>query len=136
MGTQDCRLIELPVVEDPLGNLAFAESGRHIPFPIARTFHVFDVPAGARRGGHAHRALEQVVICLSGRLDVAIKDGSTESTFSLTDPRAGLYLPPMVWHDLTCVGENTIYFALASIHFDEADYFRDYGDFLAAAGRS
>lgn len=132
MGIQDCRLIELPAVENPLGDLAFAESGRHIPFPIARTFHVFNVPTGARRGGHAHRELEQAVFCLSGQLDVATKDGSEERDFSLSDPRIGVYLPPMVWHDLTCAGENTIYVALASAHFDETDYFRNYADFLAA----
>jgi dTDP-4-dehydrorhamnose 3,5-epimerase-like enzyme len=136
VGVEDCRPVELPVVEDPLGDLAFAEAGRHIPFQIARAFHVYGVPPGARRGGHAHRELEQVVFCLSGKLEVAVTDGVDERAFSLADPRVGLYLPPMVWHDLACVGENTIYTALASTRFDEDDYFRDFDDFLAARRQS
>jgi dTDP-4-dehydrorhamnose 3,5-epimerase-like enzyme len=134
VGVEECKPIELPVVEDPLGDLAFAEGGRHVPFPIARVYYVYDVPAEAVRGGHAHRALEQVVVCLVGQLDVVVDDGSQRRTFTLDEPRTGLYLPPMVWHDLTGFAAGTAYLALASAPFDEGDYIRDHDEFLRTVG--
>jgi oxalate decarboxylase/phosphoglucose isomerase-like protein (cupin superfamily) len=134
MPSGECRLIELPVVEDPQGNLAFAEAGEQIPFPIARTFHVYDVPAGAVRGGHAHRALEEVVFCVAGRLEATVDDGRGRQTFALEDPRVGLYLPPLVWYDLTGFAAGTVYVVLTSTRFEESDYIRDYDRFLAAVG--
>lgn len=132
MGIQECRLIELPVVGDPQGNLAYAESGEQIPFPIARTFHVYGVPGGAVRGGHAHLTLEQVVFCVAGRFEAVIDDGVERRTFELDDPRVGLYLPPMVWHDLTGFAAGTVYLVLTSAHYDESDYIRDHAEFLSA----
>jgi dTDP-4-dehydrorhamnose 3,5-epimerase-like enzyme len=129
---EDCRLIELPVVEDSAGNLAYAESGDGIPFPIARTFHVYGVPGGAVRGGHAHLALEQVVFCVAGRFEAVIDDGVEQRAFELEDPRVGLYLPPMVWHDLTGFAAGTVYLVLTSARYDESDYIRDHDEFLSA----
>src|SRR4051794_35004282 len=100
MRIDDCRRIELPVVADPQGDLAFAEGESHVPFPIARVFYVYDVPVEAARGGHAHRALEQVVFCIAGRMELMIDDGRERRVEVLDDPRRGLYLPPMVWHDI------------------------------------
>ncbi|MEX2448360.1 MAG: FdtA/QdtA family cupin domain-containing protein [Solirubrobacterales bacterium] len=134
MGASDCRLLELPTVAAPEGDLTFAEARKHVPFPIERVFYVYDVPAGAQRGGHAHRALEEAVFCLAGRLDAVVDDGAERRSFSLTDPRLGLYLPPMVWHDLSFPQPGTIYVAFASAHYDESDYFRDHASFLEAAG--
>jgi dTDP-4-dehydrorhamnose 3,5-epimerase-like enzyme len=132
VGIEECRRIELPVVEDPQGNLAFAESGDRIPFPIARTFHVYDVPGGAVRGGHAHLTLEQVVFCLAGRFEALVDDGVEQRAFELEDPRVGLYLPPMVWHDLVGFSPGTIYVVLTSAQFDEADYIRDRDEYRRA----
>jgi len=132
MRVEDCRTIELPVVADPQGDLAFAEAGRHVPFPIERAFYVYGVPAGAVRGGHAHLALEQALFCLSGRLEIAVDDGERRRTHELDDPRSGLYLPPLVWHDIGGFSPGTVYLVLASARFDEADYVRDYDDYLAA----
>lgn len=131
MSVDKCRWIELPAVEDPEGNLAFAEQAL-IPFSIARVFYVYDVPAGAVRGGHAHRTLEQVVFCPAGRLDAIVSDGSRQRKFEIEDPRVGLYLPPMVWHDLGGFADGTVYVVLTSAPFDEDDYIRDRDEYLAA----
>lgn len=132
MGIEECKSVELPVVEDPLGNLAFAEAKRHVPFQIVRAFFVYDVPGGAVRGGHSHLTLEQAVFCVNGRFDAVVDDGSQRRTFELEDPRAGLYLPPMVWHDLIGFSLGTAYLVLASAPYDEGDYIRDRAEFLAA----
>lgn len=132
MGIEECKPIELPVVEDPQGNLAFAEAGTHVPFPIARAFYVYDVPAGAARGGHAHLTLEQAVFCVAGRLEATVDDGTRRRTFALEDPRVGIYLPPMVWHDLGGFSADTVYLAFTSAPYEESDYIRDHDEYLAA----
>ncbi len=132
MGIERCETIELPVVADPQGSLAFAEAKEHVPFPIARTFHVYDVPGGAARGGHSHRALEQVLFCVVGRLEIVVDDGERRQSFVLDDPSRGLYLPPLVWHDIGGFAPGTVYLVLASLPFEEADYIRDREEFLAA----
>lgn len=133
MGVEDCKMIELPAVPDPQGDLAFAEGENHVPFPITRVFYVYGVPSGAIRGGHAHRALEQVVFCLAGRMEVRIDDGRRQRTVVLDTPRRGVYLPPRVWHDLDGFAPGTVYLALASAEFDEDDYIRDHETFLREA---
>jgi uncharacterized RmlC-like cupin family protein len=133
MGGMKCRLVELPVVADPQGNLAFAEAEAQIPFPIARVFHVYDVPVGAKRGGHAHFELEEVVFCLAGALEIVVDDGESRRAYRLEDPRQGLYLPPMVWYDIGAFSPGSVYMVLASAKFDEADYIRDYDEYLATA---
>src|SRR5690242_5906200 len=130
MGIEECTPIDLPVVPDRQGDLAFAEGESHVPFPIARVFYVYDVPAEAARGGHAHRILEQAVFCLSGAMEIVADDGERRRDFVLDDPRRGVYLPPMVWHDIGGFSPGTVYLALASAEFDEDDYIRDRGEFL------
>lgn len=132
MSVEGCRTIELPVIEDPLGNLAFAEGERHVPFPIARSFHVYGVPEGAARGGHAHHTLEQAVFCVSGRLEIVVSDGERRRPFVLDDPRRGLYLPPMVWHEIGGFAPDTVYLVLTSAPYDEDDYIRDHDRYLEA----
>lgn len=134
MGIEGCKAIELPMVADPQGNLAFAEEEKHIPFPIARVFYVYDIPTEAARGGHAHLALEQAVFCLTGRLEMVVDDGDQRRTHVLDDPRRGLYLPPMVWHDIGGFAPGTVYLAFASAPFAESDYIRDYDEFRRAVG--
>lgn len=122
----------MPRVADPQGDLAFAEAENHVPFPIARVFYVYDIPVDAKRGGHAHLELEQVVFCLSGALEMVIDDSDSRWTYRLDDPHRGLYLPPMVWHDIGAFAEGTVYMVLASAEFDKADYIRDYDEFLSS----
>jgi hypothetical protein len=132
MGIEECKLIELPVVSNPQGDLAFAEAETHIPFPIARAFYVYDVPGGAARGGHAHFTLEEAVFCLAGRLEITVDDGERRCTFALENPHTGIYLPSMVWYDIGGFSPGTVYLAFASAPFDEADYIRSYDEYLTA----
>lgn len=120
-------------MENSLGNLVFAEGSRHVPFPIARIYHIYGVPLGARRGGHAHRDTEQLIICLGGGFKVAVDDGSQRTSFSVGDPRFGLYLPRMIWRDLTDFADDSAYYVVSSGLYDESEYIRDYEEFRRQA---
>jgi dTDP-4-dehydrorhamnose 3,5-epimerase-like enzyme len=133
MGLESCRLIELPAVADSQGSLVFAEAETHVPFPIARFFYVHDIPAEAARGGHAHYELEEVVFCLAGGLEMVLDDGSGRHTYRLENPRLGLYVPPMVWHEIGAFAANTVYMGVVSTPFEEGDYIRDYEQYLETA---
>jgi hypothetical protein len=126
-------LISLPKVEDGRGNLTFIESGRHVDFEIKRVYYLYDVPGGADRGGHAHRTLQQLIIAASGSFDVIIDDGRERSTIHLNRSYSGLYLAPMVWREIENFSGGSVCLVLASAHFDESDYIRDYEDYCAAA---
>ncbi len=134
MSVEDCKLIKLPVIHAPEGNLTFVEQERHVPFPIARVYYLYDVPGGATRGGHAHRELEQLIIAMSGSFEVALDDGSERRTVILNRSYSGLYMPPMIWRELVNFSSGSVCMVLASAYYDEADYFRDYDEFRAAAG--
>jgi WxcM-like, C-terminal len=125
-----CRILELPRVQDPRGNLTFIEGGDHVPFEIRRVYYLYDVPGGAERGGHAHRELEQFVIAMSGSFDVVLKDGVTERRIHLNRSYYGLYISPMVWRELDNFSSGSVCLVLASQHFDESDYYRDYEEYL------
>ncbi len=127
------RLVYLPRITDPRGNLTFVEGGEHIPFEIRRVYYLYDVPAGAERGGHAHRTLHQIIIPLSGSFDVILDDGRGWRRFRLDRPYRGLYVAPMTWRELSNFSSGSVCLVLASAHFDESDYLRDYRDFLKLA---
>lgn len=129
---EGCRIIELPKIADPRGNITFIESTRHIPFAIRRAFYLYDVPGGESRGGHAHRDLEQFMIAASGSFDVVVKDGRDSRRFFLNRSYYGLYIPPMVWREMENFSSGSVCLVLASEFFDESDYFREYDEFLAA----
>ena len=127
-----CRIVELPRIPDPRGNLTFIEGENHVPFPIRRVFYLYDVPGGEDRGGHAHRDLEQLVIAASGSFDVLVDDGSEQERFSLNRSYYGLYVPSMIWTHLENFSSGSVSLVLASAPYDEADYYRDYGEFQEA----
>lgn len=131
----DSRIIELPVIPDNRGNLTFVESGRHIPFDIARVFYLYDVPGGESRGGHANREVEQVIIAMSGSFDVVLDDGTNRKTVSLNRSYFGLYIPRMIWRELENFSSGAVCTVLASLPFDEGDYYRDYDEFRDAVGK-
>jgi hypothetical protein len=131
MAISDCHLVELPRVQDPRGNLTFIEGGRHIPFDIKRVYYLYDVPGGAERGGHGHKALQQLIIASSGSFDIHIDDGNERKVFHMNRSYLGLYLCPMIWRDLTNFSSGAVCMVLASHYYDEADYYRDYSNFLA-----
>lgn len=130
MGIDQCRIIELPKIEDPRGNLSFVEGGRHIPFDIRRVYYTYDVPGGARRGAHAHKELEQLIVAMSGSFDVVLNDGFTEQRFHLNRSYFGLYVCPMIWRDIDNFSSGAVCMVLASSFFEEDDYYRDYEVFL------
>jgi hypothetical protein len=132
MSIQNCRLIELPKIFDPRGNLSFIEGKRHIPFEIKRTFYMYDIIQGEERGGHAHNKLEQFIIAMSGTFDVVIDDGFQKKKFTLDKPYTGLYMAPLTWCNLNNFSSGAVCMVLASDYYDEADYYRDYNEFLTA----
>jgi WxcM-like, C-terminal len=131
-GIEPCRLISLPRVEDGRGNLTFIESGSHIDFEIERVYYLYDVPGGADRGGHAHRTLKQLLVAVSGSFDVIIDQAGERERFHLNRAYTGLYIPPMTWREIDNFSGGSVCLALASAHFDEDDYIREYDEYLRA----
>lgn len=125
----ECRLIELPRIQDARGNLTFVEGGRHVPFEIKRLYYLYDVPGGESRGGHAHRRLEQLIIAMSGSFDVLLDDGVKRRTVRLARSFYGLYVPTMVWRELVDFSSGAVCSVLASAFYDGSDYYRDYEEF-------
>src|SRR4051812_14666558 len=132
MTLQLTRLIPLPRISDPRGNLTFIEAGCHVPFEIKRVYYLYDVPGGADRGGHAHKELHQLLIAIAGSFDVIVDDGSYKHRFQLNRSYFGLYLPPMTWRELENFSSGSVCLVLASAPYDEADYHRCYQTYLAA----
>jgi hypothetical protein len=130
MPLNDCRIIDLPKISDPRGNLTFIEGERHVPFSIERVYYLYDVPGGSERGAHAHRSLHQFLIAMSGSFDVILDDGRQSSRFHLSRSYYGLYVCPMMWRQLDNFSSNAVCMVLASRHFDEGDYVRDYQKFI------
>ncbi len=133
MSLKDCRIIELPKISDPRGNLTFVEGKRHLPFELKRIFYLYDVPGGETRAGHALKACEQFLIAMSGSFDVLLDDGSAKGRYHLDRSYYGLYIPSMIWRELENFSSGSVCLALASEQYREEDYYRDYPGFLAAA---
>jgi hypothetical protein len=127
-----CRIIELPRIPDPRGNLTFIEGSSHVPFDIQRVFYLYDVPGGEARGGHAHRELQQLIIAAAGSFDVIVDNGTEHERFSLNRSYYGLYVPRMTWTHLENFSSGSVSLVLASLQYDEADYYRDYDDYQDA----
>lgn len=127
------RLVDLPKIQDPRGNLTYIEGQAHIPFDIARVYYLYDVPGGESRGGHAHKQLEQLVIAASGSFDIVLNDGTREETFSLNRSYVGLYVPRMIWRELGNFSSGSVCLVLASRLYEEDDYYREFDAFAAAA---
>ncbi|MCL2523739.1 MAG: FdtA/QdtA family cupin domain-containing protein [Betaproteobacteria bacterium] len=132
MSISNCKIIGLPIIHDCRGNLSFIEGGQHIPFDIQRVYYLYDVPGGAERGGHAHKALHQFIIAMSGSFDVVLDDGCVKKRFHLNRSYNGLYVCPMIWRELDNFSSGSVCLVLASNKYDEADYFRDYTKFMDA----
>jgi len=133
MSIADCKLVDLPRINDPRGNLTFIEGGRHIDFDIQRVYYLYDVPGGSERGGHAHKALRQLIIAMSGSFDVHLDDGRNKRTVHLNRSYVGLYVCPMIWRELDNFSSGSVCMVLASNRYDESDYFRQYDEFLRSA---
>lgn len=130
MTLKDVAIIELPKIPDPRGNLSFIEENSHIPFKIERTYWIYDVPGGQQRGGHAFKEQQELVVALSGSFDVIINDGKEEKRFHLNRSYVGLFIPNGLWRYMDNFSTNSVVLVLSSTLFDEADYIRDYNEFL------
>jgi hypothetical protein len=127
------RIIDLPKIGEPRGNLTFIENQRHIPFDIKRVYYLYDVPGGADRAGHAHKGLHQLIIAMSGSFDIHLDDGFEKKSFHLNRSYYGLYICPMIWRTIDNFSSGSVCLVLASNFYDESDYYRDYDGFIAAA---
>lgn len=132
MGVENCRLITLPKKQDHRGMLSIIEGNEHVPFDIKRIFYLYNVPANESRGAHAHKMLEQFIICFGGGVDLEVDDGHQKKRFLMDKPWQGLYIPPRIWTSVENFRENAICLVLASAKYDEADYYRVYEEFLQA----
>jgi dTDP-4-dehydrorhamnose 3,5-epimerase-like enzyme len=129
---ENCKILQLPKIHNRQGNLTFIEGGNHIPFDIQRVYYLYDVPGGASRGGHAHKELQQFIVSVMGAFDVILDDGRNRKTVHLDRAYNGLYIPKMIWRELDNFSSGAICLVLASLPYDEADYYRDYDEYLRA----
>lgn len=127
---EKAQIIDLPKILDPRGNLSFLESGNHIPFEIKRTYWIYDVPGGEIRGGHAFKEQKELIIVLSGSLDVIVFDGKKEKKFSLNRSYYGLYVPSNLWRHMENFATNTLALVVSSTYFDVNDYIRAKNEFI------
>lgn len=126
---ETAKIINLPKILDPRGNLSFLESNNHVPFQIKRTYWIYDVPGGEIRGGHAFKEQQELIVVLSGSLDVIIKDGNEEKKFFLNRSYYGLYIPHGLWRHMENFSTNTLVVVVSSTTFNEKDYIRDFEEF-------
>lgn len=132
MSIESCKVIELPKIQDPRGNLTFVESNRHVPFDIKRVFYLYDVPGGETRAGHALRTCYQLVCAVMGSFDVVLDDGASRRTFQLNRAYQAILIPPAVWRELENFSSGAVCLVLASENYNEAGYYREYDEFLRA----
>lgn len=128
-----CRLIDLEQHKDERGSLSVVESEWTAGFRIERVYYLHDLDVGSSRGAHAHRELEQLIIAVHGSFTLTIDDGRTREAIRLDRPGTGLYVGPMVWRNLSDFSAGAVGLVLASCHYDESDYYRDYDSFLRDA---
>lgn len=123
------KIIELPKIHDPRGNLSFLEFPSYIPFEIKRTYWIYDVPGGETRGSHAFKEQNEFIIALSGSFDVVVHDGDSEIKFSLNRSYYGLYIPKMIWRRLENFSTNSVSLIVSDKNYNENDYLRNFEEF-------
>ena len=126
----ECCVNELDKNHRIKGNITVVENRQVVPFDIERVYYLYDVPGGEERGGHAHKDLSQLIVAASGSFDVVLDDGTTKKTITLNRPYQGLYVVPGIWRELVNFSSGSSCLVLASHKYDEADYVRDYNEFL------
>jgi oxalate decarboxylase/phosphoglucose isomerase-like protein (cupin superfamily) len=124
------KIIDIPKINNTKGNIGVVENDT-IPFDVKRVYYLFDVPSGAKRGGHAHKKLKQVLIAISGSFDVVLKDGKSKEIVTLNRPDKGLLIENNIWRELENFSSGSVCLVLASEEFSEADYIRNYKDYLS-----
>ena len=126
---QEAKILSLPKIEDPRGNLSIIEQFKQIPFEIKRTYWIYDVPGGKDRGGHAYKENEEFIVALSGSFDVVLHDGQEEQIFQLNRSYFGVYVPKGMWRTMTNFSTNSLALVLSATEYDENDYIMDFEEF-------
>ena len=129
MSLDNVKLIQLPKIPDERGNLSFFQNNKEIPFKIARTYWIYDVPGGESRGGHAYHTLQEFIVAMSGSFDVVLSSGKEERRYSLNRSYFGLYVPKRIWRSLENFSTNSLALIVADQPYDEAEYIRDFSQF-------
>ncbi|PNK59453.1 sugar 3,4-ketoisomerase [Psychrobacter sp. FDAARGOS_221] len=129
------NLIDLPVLGDDRGSLVAIEAMDTIPFEVKRVYYIFDTKAGVSRGFHAHHQLQQLAVCVSGKCRMRLDNGQTKEDVWLDSPSKGLLIGDMIWREMHDFSEECVLLVLASEHYDEADYIRDYDEFLKSVNQ-
>jgi len=135
MNLNQCRIVDIPRFADGRGYLGVIESQGHAPFEIKRIYFLYGVPDGSVRGEHGHRELEQLIVAMAGSFEITLDDGHSRQTYELNSRDKGLYVAPMMWRTIQRFSTDAVCLVAASAHYDEADYFRDYDEYLRAVGR-
>mgnify|MGYP006176163253 FL=1 len=126
---QHCKILSVPKIEDPRGNLSVIENDV-IPFEMKRVYYLYDVPSGAERGGHSHKEQQEFLVALSGSFDVILHDGQHEKVVSLNKPFEGLLITNGIWRELKNFSSGAVCLVIASAVFEEEDYIRTFSEFL------
>lgn len=131
----DCSVIELLKIHNRAGNITPIEGIKNIPFDIKRVYYLYDIPSGEKRGGHAHKELQQFVVAASGSFDILIDDGINRKIINLNRPHYGLHIAPGIWREILGFSSGAICLVLASHKYDEEDYIRKYCEFKNMKGQ-
>lgn len=129
----NCKMINLPCFSGELGALNAIEAEKDVPFPVRRIYYITGVPSDVRRGFHSHRNLEQVLLCVNGSVKIELKTPYESEIVELNDPSKGLYIGHMVWREMFDFTEAAVLLVLASEHYTEDDYIRNYEDYESEA---
>ncbi len=127
---EDCKLVDLPKINNSAGNITSLENFIDIPFDVKRIYYLYDIPMGSERGGHGHYELEQYIIAASGSFNFVLNDGLNEKNFFLNDPSKALHIKAGIWREIKNFSSGSICLVLASKEYDEDDYIRNYSAFL------
>jgi len=128
---KNCRIIDFKKIgSSDVGFLIALEGNREISFDIKRIYYIYNVPKEIKRGFHAHKRLEQVLICVSDSVKIKVDDGNEKKIIELNDPSKGLYIGPGIWREMYDFSQKSVLLILASDYYDENDYIRNYEEFL------
>lgn len=126
--------LDFPPLGDSRGSLVALEADITVPFTIKRVYYIFNTKQGIARGFHAHKNLKQIAVCVTGKCRIIFDDGKSREEVWLKSPTKGIYIDSLVWREMHDFSKDCVLLVLASEHYDEADYIRDYEEFLEIVG--